>query len=135
MTVNDWAPWVAIAISVASMLYGIFNSRSKENEQKFAVLEERIEARVTSIQTSLDGKAAKDTVAIIHGKVDLLEDRATRIESDLRHLPDHSTVNKLESMIGKLSGDVGILSERIRPIASIADRLQEKILEQAGFDR
>lgn len=135
MTVNDWAPWVAILIAAASFLHTIVNSRSKENEKRFAVLEERLDDKVKAIQTQLETRAAKETVAIAVGKLDILEDRATRIESDLRHLPDHSTVNKLESMIGKLSGDVGILSERIRPIASIADRLQEKILEQAGFDR
>ncbi|MBR0962204.1 hypothetical protein [Bradyrhizobium japonicum] len=135
MNVNDWAPWVAILIAAASFLHSFFNGRSKENEKRFAVLEERITDKVDDIKSGLEGKASKETVSIAVGKLDILEDRATRIESDLRHLPDHTTVNRLENLIGKLSGDVGVLSERIRPIASIADRLQEKILEQAGFDR
>lgn len=83
----------------------------------------------------IDGKADAIHVGTLSGKLDLLEDRTTRIESDLRHLPDHSTVNELQNMISKLSGEVGVLSERIRPVAAIADRLQEKILEQAGFTR
>ncbi|MEY9358995.1 uncharacterized protein YPO0396 [Bradyrhizobium yuanmingense] len=135
MTINDWAPWVAILIAAASLAYSIFNGRSKDNEKRFAVLEERLNDRVDDLKEGLEQKAAKDTVSVAIAKLDLVEDRATRIESDLRHLPDHSTVNELQKMISKLSGEVGVLSERIRPVAAIADRLQEKILEQAGFDR
>lgn len=124
MNVNDWAPWVAIAVSIASMLYAIITGRSKENDKRFAQLQEQV-----------DKKASMETVAIAVGKLDLLEDRATRIETNMDHLPDHQMVTTLQGMIGKLTGDVAVLSERIRPIASIADRLQEKILEQAGFDR
>ncbi|MDD1534601.1 MULTISPECIES: hypothetical protein [unclassified Bradyrhizobium] len=124
MNVNDWAPWVAIGLSVVSMLYSIVTGRSKENDKRFAHLQEQIHE-----------KANKDTVAVAVGKLDLLEDRATRIETNMDHLPDHQMVTTLQGMIGKLTGDVAVLSERIRPIASIADRLQEKILEQAGFDR
>lgn len=124
MNVSDWAPWVAIAVSVASLLYAIVTGRSKENDKRF-----------TQLQEQIDKKASTETVAIAVGKLDLLEDRATRIETNMDHLPDHQMVTTLQGMIGKLTGDVAVLSERIRPIASIADRLQEKILEQAGFDR
>ncbi|UPJ65276.1 hypothetical protein [Bradyrhizobium sp. 191] len=124
MNVNDWAPWVAIAVSVASFLYAIVTGRSKDNDKRF-----------TQLQELIDKKASTETVAIAVGKLDLLEDRATRIETNMDHLPDHQMVTTLQGMIGKLTGDVAVLSERIRPIASIADRLQEKILEQAGFDR
>jgi len=124
VNVNDWAPWVAIALSAASMLYGLFNGRSKDIDRRF-----------TETKKLVDGKADKETVVVAVAKLDLLEDRATRIETNMDHLPDHTMVNKLEGMIGRLTGDVAVLSERIRPVAAIADRLQEKILEQAGFDR
>lgn len=124
MNVNDWAPWVAIAVSVASFLYAIISGRSKDNDRRFADQKQQI-----------DEKASKEVVAVTVGKLDLLEDRVTRIETNMDHMPDHQMVTTLQGMIGKLTGDVAVLSERIRPIASIADRLQEKILEQAGFDR
>lgn len=124
MNVNDWAPWVAIAVSVVSLLYAIIAGRSKDNDRRFA-----------DQQKQIDEKAAKDGVAVAVAKLDVLEDRVTRIETNMDHMPDHQMVTTLQGMIGKLTGDVAVLSERIRPIASIADRLQEKILEQAGFDR
>lgn len=123
MIVSDWAPWVAIALSAASMLYGLFNGRSKEIDRRFV-----------ETKALIDLKSDKEVVTVVVAKLDLLEDRATRIETNMDHLPDHQSVAKLEVLIGKLSGDVGVLSERIRPVAAIADRLQEKILEQAGFD-
>jgi hypothetical protein len=136
--VNDlsaWAPWIAVALSAAAFLYSVIKDRSKEDARQFETLEEKLDDKVSELQRTIELKAGKDTVGILHGKLDIVEDRTTRIESDLRHLPDQSTVNKLEGMIGSLSTQVGVLSERIRPVAAIADRLQERILEQAGFER
>jgi hypothetical protein len=42
-------------------------------------------------------------------------------------------VHSLESAVAKLSGDVGILAERVKPIVAIADRVQEAIFEKAGL--
>lgn len=114
---KEFLQWLSFVLAIIAIVTPIIRDRSKNFDNK------------------LDAKADRETVGILAGKLDLLEDRATRIESDISHLPDHSTVSKLEGVIGKLSGDVGILAERIRPVAAIADRLQEKILEQAGFDR
>lgn len=116
---NAWVPWIAVAIAAASLLYTIFNGRSEKNAEKLAILDTKIET-----------KADKGTVAAAIGKLDILEDRATRIETNLAHLPDHKTVNKLEAMIGTLSKDVGVLSERIKPIGAMADRIQEAIVEK-----
>lgn len=127
------APWVAITVAIGSLFYSIFNGRSKALEDKLELKASK--EVVEAIGDRVNEKASREQVAILASKLDLVEDRATRIESDLRHLPDHDTVNKLEGMISVLSRDVGILSERIRPVAAIADRLQEKILETAGFDR
>ncbi|ACF01887.1 conserved hypothetical protein [Rhodopseudomonas palustris TIE-1] len=126
MTINvsDLAPWVAIAISAAALWYAIYSGRSKVTEEKFKELSSWIET-----------KASKDHVAVLAAKLDVVEDKVTVIDNELKHLPDNQTVQKLEGMIGTLSRDVSVLSERIRPVAAIADRLQEKIMESVEIAR
>lgn len=63
-------------------------------------------------------------------RIDRLEDRVTRAESDIRHLPDKDKTHDLEKAIGALQGEVRVLSERIKPIAAISDRLQDAMLEK-----
>ncbi|ETR79311.1 hypothetical protein X566_01345 [Afipia sp. P52-10] len=115
--VKDLVPWLSLAVAILAVFWPSIRDRGKNYDSK------------------LEAKADRETVAVLAAKLDVIEDRATRIETNIEHLPDHSTISKLEGLIGKLSGEVGILSERIRPVAAIADRLQEKIMESAGFDR
>ncbi|ETR79162.1 hypothetical protein X566_15410 [Afipia sp. P52-10] len=67
----------------------------------------------------------------IDGKLASLETRITRVETDIKHLPDHATVTSLERMVGNLGKEVAVLSERIKPIAAISDQLQDVLLEKA----
>lgn len=118
------APWFSVAVSIAALWYAIYSGRSKVTEEKFKELSSWIET-----------KASKDHVAVLAAKVDVVEDKVTVIDNELKHLPDNQTVQKLEGMIGTLSRDVSVLSERIRPVAAIADRLQEKIMESVEISR
>lgn len=122
--VGALVPWLALVLAAASFYYTIHNNRSKD-----------IDRKLESVTTDLASKASNTVTAALTGKLDLLEDRTTRVETEMKHLPDHRAVSKLEGMINQLSGEVGILSERIRPVAAIAERLQEKIMESAGLDR
>ncbi|CAM5397639.1 hypothetical protein AFEL58S_01985 [Afipia felis] len=114
-------PWLALATGIASFVYAMRRDKSQAVDQKLA-----------DLGTFADTRASKEHVASIADKLDRLEDRATRIESELSHLPDTKTVGSIELKMAELSSQVGILAERIRPVAAIADRLQEKILESSG---
>ncbi|WP_420132187.1 hypothetical protein [Rhodopseudomonas sp.] len=121
---SEIAPWAAIAISAAALWRSIYSGRSKATDDKFK-----------EHQLWIESKASKDQVAVLAAKVDVVEDKVTVINNELTHLPDHQTVQRLEGMIGTLSRDVSVLSERIRPVASIADRLQEKIMESVELSK
>lgn len=112
-------PLLAVLIAGGALWRSFTVDRTKETKAKFEAIDLR-----------LDKKADKDQVGVLVGKVDLVEHRVTVVENDLKHLPDQKTVNKLEGMIGTLSKDVGMLSERIKPIAAMADRIQEAIVEK-----
>jgi uncharacterized protein YPO0396 len=87
---------------------------------------------VEELRAKLAGKADGVTVAAAIGRVDLVEDRVTRVESELKHLPNKDVTHHLDQSIGELQAEVRVLSERIKPIAAVADRLQEALLERVG---
>lgn len=119
MTVNEWAPWVGFAISIATLLYTIFNGRSKKIDERFV-----------AVETKVDTKASKDHVSSLDGRLDIVEDKVTIIQNDLRHLPDKDVTHRLELVIGELRSEVGTLTERMKPISQMASRMQEAILEK-----
>ncbi len=75
------------------------------------------------LKSNQRGEAAID-------RVDNLENRITLVEADMRHLPDKDVTHSLEKAIGDLRTEVSVLSERIKPVAAIADRVQEAMLEK-----
>jgi hypothetical protein len=116
---SAWAPWVAIAISVAGSLFSIFRGQSKDTSAKFEAIEEKLEK-----------KASKEQVGLLAGKLDVVEDKVTIVQNDLKHLPDKDATHRLEIALGKMESELGRLAERMKPIASMADRMQEAILEK-----
>ena len=89
--------------------------------------------RFEGIEEELKTKAGKDQTAVLAAKLDVAEDKLTRIDVELEHMPDRNTVQELAKEVSKLSGDVGILAERVKPIVAIAERVQEAIFEKAGL--
>lgn len=75
-------------------------------------------------------KAHGDRLAAIERRADVLEDRATKVESDMDHLPDKDVTHRLELTIGELRGEMRALTERIKPISAIADRIQDAVLDK-----
>lgn len=119
--VQTIVPWLALAAAVGSLIYTMKRDRSQAMDQKLA-----------NLGTFVDTRASKEHVASVANKLDKLEDRTTRIETELKHLPDNQTVNRLEMRIAEMSTQVGVLAARIEPVSAIADRLQEKLLESVG---
>lgn len=76
---------------------------------------------------SLDSK-----FVIAIDKIDKVEDRVAQLESEFRHLPDRDSVHRMEVSLTELRGELKSMGEQLRPVASIADRLQEFLLEQAN---
>jgi len=66
-----------------------------------------------------------------HDKVEKLEDRVARLEGEFNHMPDRDSVHRMELSLSELRGELKAMAERLTPVASIADRLQEFLLEAA----
>lgn len=76
-------------------------------------------------------KALTDKLARHSTRIDDLETRATKIEQTLTHLPNKDATHDLKVSIEQLRADIRVIAARVEPIASIADRLQEFLLEKA----
>ena len=116
---NLYAPWVAITLSFIAVLYPILSGKARKTDERFEALDEK-----------LGSKASETRVALLAGKVDIVEDKVTVIESDLKHLPDKETTHRLEVALGEVKTEMGRLTERMKPIANMADRMQEALIEK-----
>ena len=121
MNPNDWAPWVSIAIAVAAFLYPILNGRSK-----------KIDARLESIEATqkADREAAIVRTAAVQAEHSLVKDRVVKLEADMAHLPDKDVTHRLEMALADMKSEVGKLTERMKPIAAMADRIQEAMVDK-----
>ncbi|MEX1084073.1 MAG: DUF2730 family protein [Xanthobacteraceae bacterium] len=117
---TDIANVIVALAAFGSLAYSIYSSWSKANND-----------RVSAIEKKLDGKADVAQIAAALQRVDKVEDRTTRIEAEMRHLPDKEVTHRLEIFMRELKAEVGVLAERLKPVAAISDRLQEFLLEKA----
>lgn len=111
---NQIAPWAAVLLSAIALYMSIRNRRDDKETEKVGVVELQI-----------------GTVA---GKLDLLEDRVIRVESELDHMPDKDVTHRLEVALKSVEAEMGKLSERMKPIAAMADRIQEVMVDR-GFNQ
>ncbi|MBI1201476.1 MAG: DUF2730 family protein [Rhodopseudomonas sp.] len=106
---------LAVVVSAGTLIYTIVSTRSKATAEKVHSIERRVDA---------------------------VEDRATRLESDMKHVPDKDSAYRIEltlqelrgqlsTMSAEMRGQMNTLAERVEPISKVSDRLQEFLLEQA----
>lgn len=113
---QEFVPWLALAIASASLAFAIHSARSK---------------RITDCEKALEGKADNVSVQALSAKVGLVEDNCIRLGEGLRHMPDRESMHRLEVAMLQVKGELGILAESVKPIKAISVRLQEAILERA----
>ncbi|MGK7664241.1 MULTISPECIES: DUF2730 family protein [unclassified Marinovum] len=66
-----------------------------------------------------------------HGrKMTGLDNRISTIEVTLQEIPERQDFHQLEVRMTELTGTMQVLTERMRPLESITDRMQEIMLDQ-----
>jgi hypothetical protein len=118
---NAWLPWIAVAISAASLAYTILTGRSKKYDERLKAIEEK---------HKYDHDALSLKVGTVVAAAELLQDRVIVIENDMKHLPDKEVTHRLERAILEMRGEVGRLTEQVRPISHMASRMQDAMMEK-----
>lgn len=115
------ASWLSVVTSMGTLVFVIITHRSGRNETRIAEVEGKVET-----------KASKDHVASLAAKIDVAEDKITRMQSHIEHMPDKDTTHRLELAIGELRTEMRGISEKVKPISAMADRIQEVLLEKVA---
>ena len=58
-----------------------------------------------------------------------LEARVSSVEQTIRGIPDREDFHKLELQLSKVQGTMQVLTERLRPLEAITERMQELLIE------
>lgn len=116
--------WGPLLLSFVSVAYAIASSRGKAASE-----------RVSTLEGKLEKKAEKDVVAALVGKVDILEDRNSRLEGEMRHLPSREQTHELALALRDVRGELGVLTEKLKPISHTSERLQEWLIDEAKAKR
>ena len=105
----------SLLISVGGTIYAWLTRSGREAVERVSTLEGRIDLAVKE----------RDR------KIDALEDRVSRIEGELKGVPDRESVHRMQLEMERMRGTIEVLNERLIPLAAISGRLQEFLLEQA----
>ncbi|WP_316171074.1 DUF2730 family protein [Bradyrhizobium sp. SZCCHNRI1058] len=121
MSLNELAPWFAIAISFVSLAYSILNGRSKKIDDDIQQVKKGHKD---------DHDATTIRLAAMKAEFDQVKDRLTRVETEMAHLPDKDVTHRLEMALASMQTEMRGLNEKVKPIAAMADRIQEAMLEK-----
>lgn len=99
-----WAAGLMTLISLGTTIWNLVSSGSRSNAKAIALQAARIEA---------------------------LERKVERQADHLEQAPSAGTLHRLELALTVITGDLGKIEERLKPVAAIAERMQELMLEQA----
>lgn len=76
-------------------------------------------------------KAVAQATDDVEKRVAEIESRAVRLERDIQHLPDKDLAHRMEMSIARLEGRLETMDERLKPVAAMAARMQEHLLERS----
>lgn len=107
---EQYLPWLGPIIGTVALMHTIHSSRSKAATEK-----------VNKIETS---------IANTNDRIGRVEDRASRLEAEMRHLPDIGTTHRIELAMANMETELKVLGERIKPVAAVSERLQELMMTE-----
>jgi ATP/maltotriose-dependent transcriptional regulator MalT len=84
---------------------------------------------VTKEHLAAQAGALEGRLKIAEGKVDAVEDRVTLVEKEMEHLPDKGSFHRMEISLVELKGQLAAMDEKLKPVARMADRLHEHMLD------
>ena len=100
----SWVVALAALLSFGTSIWNIMGSGSRQNAAKIVALEMRI----------------------------ALTERVTQHHTDqIDQMPGKDMMHRMELSLSELHGQLGRLDERLKPVAAIAERMQELMIEQA----
>ena len=102
MDLGTAAQWSGVLMAVISLVVSVNAARSARNKAE------------------IEGLASSQRA---------FEARLSKAENELLHMPDKDTAHRMEMAIQRLEGRLEVMDERLKPVAAIASRMQDVLLE------
>lgn len=109
MSVSEIASMVSSAAAALALLISIW-----------AKLTARANADIREIREQQDK---------LHVEQDDEKRRLARIEATLEQMPKAESVHELRVDVARIEGQLGVIGERLKPVAQVTERLQDWLLE------
>ncbi|PTW61414.1 hypothetical protein C8N35_102123 [Breoghania corrubedonensis] len=115
-----------LIIMVLSLGWSVYQFRSSARKDEFKELREEVRSEMAKQSSQLqkhiqEGASSRADIA----------NRLSAIEGDLKHMPSADSYQRTELALVGLRGQMEVLTERLKPVAEISNRLQEFLLEEA----
>lgn len=106
-----WASALSILLSCGTAVWTLLTSGARRNDKRLEAADKRMEECVA--------------------RVEVLERQLQRHEDKLAQMPDITMMHRLELSLTRMEGHIDRLDERLKPVAAIAERMQELMIEDA----
>lgn len=99
-----WASALTTLLNFGFVLWGLFSSPARKSVEAHGELKQRVEA---------------------------VERDMLRLKDELTHMPDTESIHRLEIAMTRVEGHLSTFEAKLAPVAAIAERMQELMLEEA----
>ena len=110
-----WAAAISTLLSLGTAVWTMMSSPARRND-----------ARLVDLALKLDTIAQAQAT-----RAEIAERRLQRLEDQMAERPNREMMHRLELSLERMEGHIGMLDERLKPVAAIAERMQEVMLAQS----
>lgn len=110
-----WASGLSTLLALGTTIYNMLTSGARKNDTRLADLS----CKLDDVERALGQRMAE------------ADRRIQRAEDRLSTVPTVEMMHRIELTLSSMSGELGKLDERLKPVAGIAERLQEMMLNAA----
>jgi len=126
MTFLDMVPWlsgISLVVALSTTLWNIFQSPAKKNATEIGSVKESI---------AVLRREAFAECKLVDDKADAIGGRVSHLETMMQQMPDKDSQHRLELSVSDMRGEFKEMRADLRPVAAIAERMQEMLIQQAA---
>jgi len=127
-----WREIVVLGIVAANFVYTWWVNREKVTAKRFTALEAQVAERLSVIKhDEIDAENAAEC-RIHRERTDLIGQEMRRIDSELRHLPNHNDIGRIHARMDELNGALREMVGGMKALNNSVALINEHLLSQGG---
>lgn len=117
MDISPLMAWISVLMALLAFgtsVWGIFSAPARKNGERLTQVEKDLTAEIAALKSFTSSTEA--TLIRLRDRVD--------------GLPNADMMHRLELSLARMEGHIDKLDERLKPVAAIAERMQDLLIEQ-----